>query len=44
MATHSRILAWRVPGTEEPRGLQSNSPWGRKESDVTEWLTHKYVI
>ena len=23
MATHSRILAWRVPWTEEPGGLQS---------------------
>ena len=23
MATHSSILAWRVPGTEEPGGLQS---------------------
>ena len=23
MATHSGILAWRIPGTEEPRGLQS---------------------
>ena len=23
MATHSRILAWRIPGTEEPGGLQS---------------------
>ena len=22
-ATHSRILAWRVPWTEEPGGLQS---------------------
>ena len=22
MATHSRILAWRIPGTEEPGGLQ----------------------
>ena len=22
MATHSRILAWRVPQTEEPSGLQ----------------------
>ena len=28
MATHSSILAWRIPWTEE-RG-------GRKESDVTE--------
>ena len=26
----SRILAWRIPWTEEPGGLQS---WGRKESD-----------
>ena len=22
MATHSRILAWRIPWTEEPEGLQ----------------------
>ena len=24
-ATHSSILAWRIPWTEEPRGLQSSS-------------------
>ena len=23
MATHSRVLAWRTPWTEEPSGLQS---------------------
>ena len=23
MATHSSILTWRIPGTEELRGLQS---------------------
>ena len=23
IATHSNILAWRIPGTEEPGGLQS---------------------
>ena len=23
MATHSRILAWRIPWTEQPGGLQS---------------------
>ena len=23
MATHSSIVAWRIPWTEEPRGLQS---------------------
>ena len=27
--THSSILAWRIPWTEEPGGLQS---WGHKES------------
>ena len=30
MATHSSILAWRIPGTEEP-GL-----WGHTESNMTE--------
>ena len=35
MATHSSILAWRIPWTEEPVGY---SPWGRKESDMTEQL------
>ena len=33
MTTHSRILAWESPWTEEPGG---HSPWGRKESDTTE--------
>ena len=37
MATHSSILAWRIPWTEDPGGLR---PWGCKESDTTEWLTH----
>ena len=36
MATHSSILSWRIPGTEEPGGY---SPCGRKESDTTEQLT-----
>ena len=33
MATHSSILAWRIPWMEEIGGLQSK---GRKESDTTE--------
>ena len=33
MATHSSILAWRSPWTEEPGGLQS---MGSQESDTTE--------
>ena len=35
MATHSSILSWRIPWTEEPGGLQS---MGLKESDMTERL------
>ena len=36
MATHSRILASKIPWTEEPGGLQSV---GCKESDTSEQLT-----
>ena len=32
MATHSSILAWRIPGTEEPDGLQ---PSGSQKSYTT---------
>ena len=32
MATHSSILAWEIPWTEEPGGLQS---MGHIESDAT---------
>ena len=39
-ASHSNILAWRIPWTEEPGGLQSMEPglWGEchKESEMTE--------
>ena len=31
MATHSSILAWKTPWTEEPGRLQL---WGRKELDM----------
>ena len=44
MATHSSILAWRIPWTSDhymaslpcQRNLSGYSPWGRKESDMTE--------
>ena len=39
MATHSSILAWRIPWTEEFGGLQST---GRKESGTTERLHFYY--
>ena len=35
MATHSSILVWKIPWTEELGGLEST---GRKESDTTERL------
>ena len=36
MATHSSILAWRIPWTEEPYGLQFMES---QELDMTERLT-----
>ena len=33
MATHSIVLAWRIPGTG---GLVGCRLWGRTESDTTE--------
>ena len=33
MASHPRILAWEIPWTEEPGGLQS---MGLQRADITE--------
>ena len=33
MATHSSVLAWRIPGTGSLMGCRL---WGRTESDTTE--------
>ena len=41
MATHSSILAWKIPWTE--RILVGYSPWGHKESDTTERLHFIWV-
>ena len=41
MATHSSILAWRIPWTEDLGGLQS---MGRKESDTTERLHFHFAL
>ena len=38
MATHSSVLAWRIPGAGVGCHL-----WGRTESDTTEPLTHRKV-
>ena len=40
VATHSIILAWRIPWTEEPGELQSYIPWGHKELDTAGHLTY----
>ena len=40
MATHSSILAWRIPWTEELGGLQST---GREKSDMTVRLHFHYI-
>ena len=37
MATHSSILAWEVPRTEEPSGLQST---GHKELNMAQFLNN----
>ena len=38
MATHSSILAWRTPRTEDPGGLESG---GKIESDATK---HTHIV
>ena len=39
MATHSNILVWKIPWTEEPDGLYS--PWGLKESEMSK---HAFMV
>ena len=42
ISTHSSILAWRIPWTEEPGRLQSMG--SQKESDMTEQLTLQILL
>ena len=42
METHSSILAWKIPWTEEPGRLVS--PWCRKGSDMTEQLHFHFTL
>ena len=39
-ATHSNILSWRIPWTEEPAGLQVHGV--EKESNMTQWLNNNF--
>ena len=41
MATHSNVLAWRIPGTESLVGCRL---WDRKESDTTEVTQQQHVL
>ena len=44
MTTYSSVLAWKIPGTEEPGTLQSR---GHKEPNTTDWLCihiHVHVV
>ena len=41
MATHSCILAWKIPWTEEPGELESV---GFAESDTTEYTSHLLMV
>ena len=41
-ATHPSILAWKISWTEELGGL--HSPWGSKESDMSEQVMCKKGI
>ena len=40
MATHSGILAWRIPWTEKPGGY---CPWSHKELEMTEQLSLAFL-
>ena len=47
MATHSSVLAWRIPGTAEPGGLPSmgshrvRHDWGDLAAAAAAWQYHK---
>ena len=41
MATHSSVLAWKIPWTEEPGGYR---PGSCEESDTTEGTEHARTL
>ena len=47
MATHATILAWRIPGKEEPGGLQSimlQKSWARLKPLSMHGLSFKWLV
>ena len=43
MATHCSILAWRIPWTEEPEGLQCMGLPGVRHDRATEHIQDQYA-
>ena len=43
MATHSSVLTWRIPWTEEPGGLQSMELQRVRHNQVTNTFTYTYT-
>ena len=46
MATHSNILAWKIPWTEDPGGLQSmgvTKSWTRLSTHTSQRVEHKHA-
>ena len=41
MVTHCSVLAWRIPRTEEPGGLQSTGL--QSQTRVSDYLTHTHT-
>jgi len=44
IATHSSILAWKIPGTEEPGGLQSRHNLETKIKTATQQILVVYLF
>ena len=44
MATHSSVLAWRIPGTGEPGGLPSMGGTGLDTTEVTQQQQQQHRI
>ena len=43
MAIHYSVLAWRIPWTEEPGGLQAMGSQGVGHDSVTSFSLFKYI-
>ena len=44
MATHSSILAWRIPGTGEPSGLPSMGSHSKQSDSVTHIYLFFFIV